>query len=162
MTLTEPSILLAIVIGAIGGFALDLVQDGGLRGPSFGPRDSTWFLSLGFLSNMCIGALAAVITYSLNPPAELLPFIALTATAGVGGSAILKSYVNGQVAAQATANAEALRADVSAAMHAASSPAAAAATAGPSLAAVPAEPGLARQLQDALNADTRRRQRVMA
>src|SRR5689334_5600093 len=115
--LAEPSILLAIVLGAVGGFALDLVQDGGLQWPSAGEQDVAQLsvkakvLALGSMSNIIIGAIAALITYALNPPTAILPFIVLTLTSGIGGSAILKSYINAKQAtdsekkaADATAN----------------------------------------------------------
>lgn len=82
----------AIVLGAIGGLGLGLLQEKGLEMPHWYTETSVNFADFGFISDVLVGALAAVITYAINPPAGLLQLLAITITAGIGGSAILKGY----------------------------------------------------------------------
>jgi hypothetical protein len=67
------------------------------------------FADLGFISDVLIGALAAVITYALNPPTGILQLIASATTAGIGGSAILKGYIKGTAVRQQANRAEMYR-----------------------------------------------------
>lgn len=56
------------------------------------------FADLGVISDILIGALAAVITFTVNQPIRVLQLVAATLLAGIGGNAILKSYIKGKEA----------------------------------------------------------------
>ena len=58
------------------------------------------FIDLGIWADVFIGILAAIIIYALNPPDGALQLIFITLTAGIGGSAILKSYIKGTQATE--------------------------------------------------------------
>jgi hypothetical protein len=112
VTIESGGILWAAILGAVGGFALGLLQDSGLEFPDLVSGKNGRFLKLGFLAPVAVGALAAVISYLLSLPKDLPQFIVLAITSGLGGSGILKGYVNGKKAVNAEANRQALRADV--------------------------------------------------
>ncbi|TET79482.1 MAG: DUF4257 domain-containing protein [Candidatus Cloacimonadota bacterium] len=88
-------ILVAIILGAVGGLGLGLLQEKGLEMPHWHRENSAKFADLGFVADVFIGSLAAVIVYALNPPVGIFQLLAITLTAGIGGSAILKSYIKG-------------------------------------------------------------------
>jgi len=102
-------LVVAAVFGAIGGFGLGLLQERGLEMPHLYSETGVTFADLGFIADVLIGALAAVITYALNPPAGLLQLLAATITAGIGGSAILKGYIKGTAAREQASRAEMYR-----------------------------------------------------
>jgi hypothetical protein len=88
----------ASVLGMVGGFAFGLLQEKGLAFPNLSADNGTTFLNLGFIADILVGALAAVITYGVSQPSQQLSMILASLTAGIGGRAILKGYINGQVA----------------------------------------------------------------
>jgi len=93
-------ILWAAVLGSLGGLGLQLLQEKGLELPHLNVEDDITFWNVGFVAPILVGALASVLVYTLNPPAtgEILRFIGTALAAGIGGQAVLKSYVNGQIA----------------------------------------------------------------
>ena len=112
MTIDSGGIWLAAILGAIGGFAIGWLQDSGLEFPSLVWNQTPRFLKLGVVGPIGVGALAAVISYLINLPKDLAPFIVLGLTSGLGGSGILKGYVNGKKASNAEANRQAFRSGV--------------------------------------------------
>ncbi len=102
-------LLLAVVLGAVGGLGLGLLQEKGLEMPHWYTETGVNFADLGFISDVLIGALAAIITYALNPPAGVLQLISSAITAGIGGSAILKGYIKGTALRQQANRAEMYR-----------------------------------------------------
>jgi hypothetical protein len=86
-------LVIAALLGAMGGFGLGLLQEKGIEMPHWYKETGVSFVDFGFISDVIIGAMAAVITYALNPPAGLLNLLAVTIAAGIGGSAILKGYI---------------------------------------------------------------------
>lgn len=103
-------LVMAGIFGAIGGFGLSLLQEKGLEMPHLYAETGVTFVDLGFIADVLIGALAAVITYALNPPAGTLQLLAATVTAGIGGSGILKGYIKGTAAREQAKRAEMYRA----------------------------------------------------
>jgi hypothetical protein len=90
--------------GAIGAFAADLVTDGG-RLERWRADASGW--ALGFLAKLIVGAVAALILLTLNPPGgSWLTLIGTALAAGVGGEALLLAIVAGRKADQAEAAAK--------------------------------------------------------
>jgi hypothetical protein len=77
---------------------------------------------LGFIGPIGVGALAAVISYLITLPKDFAPFIVLGLTSGLGGSGILKGYVNGKRVANAEANRQALRSGIEGVMVKANGP----------------------------------------
>jgi hypothetical protein len=104
-------LILAAVLGAVGGVGLGLLQEKGFEMPHWYRETETGvsFADLGFISDVLIGALAAVITFALNPPAGILQLISSAITAGIGGSAILKGYIKGTAVRQQANRAEMYR-----------------------------------------------------
>ena len=76
------------------------MQEKGLEMPRRYIDSHVKFIDMGFLADVFIGMLAAVIIYALNPPDSALQLIFITLTAGIGGSAILESYIKGTQATQ--------------------------------------------------------------
>ena len=68
-------LLLAAALGAVGGMGLGLLQEKGLEMPHWHNETGVNFADLGFISDIFIGALAAVIVYALNPPAGMLQLV---------------------------------------------------------------------------------------
>ncbi len=79
--------------GALGGLALGLMQERGLELPSVHRENNRSFYDLGFIADIIIGILAAVIVYGFNPPSTSSQLLSTSIISGVGGSGILKSYV---------------------------------------------------------------------
>ena len=100
----------AAALGAVGGFGLGLLQEKGLEMPHWYKETGVRFADFGFLADILIGALAAVIIYALNQPTGILQLIFATITAGIGGSAILKGYIKGTAAREQASLAEMYRA----------------------------------------------------
>lgn len=86
-------LLAAGLLGALGGLGLGLLQERGLELPHSTQESGIRFIDLGFIGDMLVGILAAVLMYALNPPEGLLQLIATGVPAGVGGSAVLKGYI---------------------------------------------------------------------
>lgn len=89
------ALMAAALSGALGGFGLGLVQEKGLALPRLIRESGVVFINLGFIGDMLIGALAAVLIYALNPPDSLLVLISTTIPAGIGGSGVFKGYLEG-------------------------------------------------------------------
>lgn len=85
-------------IGAVGGLGLGLLQEKGLEIPHLHREHGINFADFGFIADVLIGAMAAVIIYALNQPTGILQLVAVSLPAGIGGSAILKSYVKATTA----------------------------------------------------------------
>lgn len=160
------NLLWAVLFGALGGLGLQFLQEKGLELPHVHQEDGVTFWNFGLIAPILVGALAALITYALDPPGngDTLHFIGLTLVAGVGGQAILKSYLNGKVADQEANRAESLRAGVEAVqvqLRASTSRDTSAASAdAASRTALPGVSGAASQLESLLQADTRLQQRM--
>jgi hypothetical protein len=122
MTIDSGGIWWSAILGAVGGFALGWLQDSGLEFPSLVWNQTPRFLKLGVVGPIGVGALAAVISYLINLPKDFAPFIVLGLTSGLGGSGILKGYVNGRKALNAEANRQALRSGIEGVMVRASGP----------------------------------------
>lgn len=87
--------------GAVGAFAADLVTDGG-RLDRWRADANGW--ALGFLAKLVVGAVAALILQTLNPPGgSWLTLIGTALAAGVGGEALLLAIIAGRKADQAEA-----------------------------------------------------------
>jgi hypothetical protein len=97
---------LASVFGAIGGFGLGLLQEKGLEMPHTTKDSGVAFMDFGYIADIIVGAVAAVIIYAVNPPGGLLQMIAVTVTAGIGGSGILKGYIKDTAAKEQAKRAE--------------------------------------------------------
>ena len=103
-------LLAAAGLGAVGGFGLSLLQEKGLEMPHWDKQTGVKFVDLGFIADVLIGALAAVIIYTLDKPKEMLKLLSIAITAGIGGSAILKGYIKGTAARKQASLAEMYRA----------------------------------------------------
>jgi len=103
-------IIVAAGLGAVGGFGLSLLQEKGLEMPHWDKQTGVKFVDLGFIADVLIGVLAAVIIYALNPPIKILQLVSVAITAGLGGSAILKGYTKGSAARKQASLAEMYRA----------------------------------------------------
>lgn len=91
--------LAAAFFGALGGLGLGFLQNKGLEIPHISKEDEGRLIRLGFLHDVLIGAIAALVFYAMNPPDTPIRLVATGLTAGLTGSAILKGYVNGAVGA---------------------------------------------------------------
>jgi hypothetical protein len=80
---------------SLGGLGLGFLQEEGLEWP----HRVKGRIKLGFLDDVFIGAVAAIIFYAINPPSAPTRLVASTITAGPSGSAILKGYVNSAIEA---------------------------------------------------------------
>jgi hypothetical protein len=86
-------LMAAALFGGLGGFGLGLVQEKGLALPRPVRESGVTFVNLGFLGDVLIGAVAAVLMYALNPPDSVPGMIATTIPAGIGGSGVFKGYL---------------------------------------------------------------------
>jgi heme A synthase len=94
------TLLIAVLGGALGALAADLVTDGG-RIDRWKKDENGW--TLGFLGKLIVGSVAAVIMSSVNP-AEMWWELAGTALgAGVGAEAVLLSIIAARKAESAEA-----------------------------------------------------------
>lgn len=105
----------AFVCGAVGGLGLGLLQEKGLEMPHRYEDTGITFMDLGFIADILVGALAAIIVYALNQPAGVLQLFAAAITAGIGGSAILKGYIKDTAAREQARRAETYKAVATAA-----------------------------------------------
>src|SRR5947207_4619806 len=77
--------------GAIGAFAGDLAADAG-KLERWKRESNGW--TLGFVGKIVVGAVAAVLVLSLNPPGNSwLALIGTALAAGVGGDAVVTGFV---------------------------------------------------------------------
>jgi hypothetical protein len=102
-------LMTAALFGALGGFGLGLVQEKGLALPRPIRASGVTFVNLGFIGDVLIGALAALLMYALNPPDDLLGMIAITIPAGIGGSGVFKGYLESSKASMQATRAEMYR-----------------------------------------------------
>ena len=102
-------LMAAALFGGLGGFGLGLVQEKGLALPRPVHESGITFVNLGFIGDMLIGALSAVLMFALNAPGGLLEMIATTVPAGIGGSGVLKGYLEGTKATMQANRAEMYR-----------------------------------------------------
>lgn len=91
-------VLIVTACGLLGGFGLGLLHENGIELPRrrsvIGEDDQpTAYLDFGFLADVFVGAMAAVIVYALNPSAEPMQLIGTSLVSGLGGAGILKGYV---------------------------------------------------------------------
>lgn len=86
---------LAAALGAAGGLGLAVVQDRSLEWPArqAARGDQPARVVLGFISDLIVGAVAALVTYGVNPPSDAARFVSTLIVAGIGGTAILQSYI---------------------------------------------------------------------
>jgi hypothetical protein len=103
------NLMTAALFGALGGFGLGLIQEKGLALPRLIRESGTTFANLGFIGDVLIGALAAILIYALNPPDNLLGMIATTIPAGIGGSGVFKGYLESSKATMHASRAEMYR-----------------------------------------------------
>jgi hypothetical protein len=92
------TIVEVLLLGAIGGFVVNLLQDKGLYISALINKDDKKFLYFGFLADVIIGAIAALVVYGINPPTNILTIVVLGITSGIGGTAILMAYIKGKAA----------------------------------------------------------------
>ena len=76
-------IIVAAGLGAVGGFGLSLLQEKGLEMPHWYKETGVHFADLGFIADILIGALAAVIIYTLDQPNEMLQLLSVAITAAI-------------------------------------------------------------------------------
>ncbi|HLV43415.1 MAG TPA: DUF4257 domain-containing protein [Aggregatilineales bacterium] len=91
-------VLIAAVCGLVGGFGLGLLAENGIELPRRRSKiesdaSVTAYFDFGFLADVVIGAMAAVIVYALNPAATSVQLIGSSIVAGLGGAGILKGFV---------------------------------------------------------------------
>jgi hypothetical protein len=103
---TWSSLALAFFFGALGGLGFGLLQDKGLEIPSIVVENNKRFWDAGFFGEVLIGAIAGMLTYAISHPSGELSIIATALPAGIGGTAILRSYMSGRGATALKAVAE--------------------------------------------------------
>ncbi len=91
-------IAIAGLCGLLGGFGLGLLHENGIELPRRRRKleddnSQTAYFDFGFLADMFIGGLAAVVVYALNPPATGTQLIGTSLVSGLGGAGILKGYI---------------------------------------------------------------------
>ncbi|NYT17293.1 MAG: DUF4257 domain-containing protein [Methanomicrobiales archaeon] len=85
------------VLGAVGGVIFSLLMEKGLTFPfKVYENDKLTMINFGFLADVIIGGMAAVLVYALNPPLSPLTFVVIGITSGIGGKAILTGYIKGK------------------------------------------------------------------
>lgn len=103
------ALLIVVLAGAAGAFASDIVTDGGRI--EKGRREETGW-ALGFIGKMVVGAVAALILLTLNPPNDSWARLIGTAlSAGLGGEAILLAMVASRKAQEAESERDQARTD---------------------------------------------------
>jgi len=82
------------VLGAVGGIIFSLLMEKGLTFPfKVYENEKLVMINFGFLADLIIGGMAAVLVYALNPPVSQLTFVVIGVISGVGGKAILTGYI---------------------------------------------------------------------
>ena len=94
------TLLIAVLGGALGAFAADLVTDGG-RIDRWKRDESGW--TLGVLGKLIVGSVAALIMSSVNPAEMWWELAGTTLGAGVGAEAILLAIIAARKAESAEA-----------------------------------------------------------
>ncbi|NYT07813.1 MAG: DUF4257 domain-containing protein [Methanomicrobiales archaeon] len=83
-----------LVLGAVGGVIFALLMDKGLSFPfKVYDNDKLTMINFGFLADVMVGGVAAVVVYALNPPGSQLTFVVIGIAAGIGGKAILTAFI---------------------------------------------------------------------
>jgi len=96
------NLLLVLIAGVLGGLVHDVIY-GGFTAPELDKTGKAAMLKLGSIGDWVLGAGAAFVTYattyaSAAVAATDIQLAFLAFTSGIGGSAILKAYVNGKAA----------------------------------------------------------------
>jgi len=90
-----------LIIGVLGGLVHDILY-GGFTAPILDKSSKPTMLKIGSIGDWVLGAGAAFVTYATayatTAPSSSIQLGLLAFTSGIGGSAILKAYVNGQSA----------------------------------------------------------------
>jgi len=90
-----------LIIGLVGGLVHDILN-GSLTAPILDKSTAPTTLKIGSIGDLILGAGAAFVsyatTYSASSSLTFIQLSLLAFTAGIGGSAILKAYANGQSA----------------------------------------------------------------
>ncbi|HLA63981.1 MAG TPA: DUF4257 domain-containing protein [Rhodothermales bacterium] len=95
--------------GAVGGFAGDLAADGGKLARRKEDSDT---INLGWLAKPLIGAAAALIVLSLNPPVGWASLIGSALAAGIGGEALIQAILAGRRVQEAEQERDVVRQDM--------------------------------------------------
>jgi hypothetical protein len=98
------NLLLVLIVGVLGGLIHDVIF-GGFTGPELDKSGKAVVLKLGSIGDWVLGAGAAFVTYATTyataaTAATDIQLAFLAFTSGIGGSAILKAYVNGKAASE--------------------------------------------------------------
>jgi len=110
-------IVWVIIFGLAGGLAHELLN-GGFTFPLMEKKENApLFYKFGSLGEILLGAGAAFVTYASSTPSAFIQICLLGFISGIGGSAILKAYVNGQVSTKEQTKVSAARAYVAAHTH---------------------------------------------
>jgi hypothetical protein len=82
---------IAFLLGLLGGLAAELiVHKGGIEIPHAGDDENEkYLLNAGFVSNLILGAVAALAFFFVLDTSDPYKFVGATIGAGVGGSAVL-------------------------------------------------------------------------
>lgn len=94
----EYDILIAFILGLLGGFAAELIANKG--DIEFPHPSKTHYLDAGFVANMFLGGIAALAYFFVFETTDSYKFVGATIGAGVGGSAILtaiKEKISGAI-----------------------------------------------------------------
>lgn len=105
LTLTYSELAMCFVFGVIGGFVLDLfTYRGGIEFPRKRLEKETapgivsgklvTFLDLGFIADMIIGGVAAIVVLRFVSPTDSIQLATTSLVAGLGGSGIIGASVN--------------------------------------------------------------------
>ena len=108
------TLVLVLIVGAVGGLVHDIIY-GGFTAWELDRTGKPLSLKLGSVGDWILGAGAAFVTYATTyagavTPATDIQLAFLAFTSGIGGSAILKAYVNGKNADESETKIKAARA----------------------------------------------------
>src|SRR5208283_5880767 len=102
-----------LIIGVLGGLVHDILY-GGFTAPILDKSSKPTMLKIGSIGDWVLGAGAAFVTYATTYattlPSSTVQLGLLAFTSGIGGSAILKAYVNGKDATQSQTKVHAVKA----------------------------------------------------
>jgi hypothetical protein len=84
-----------LALGAVGAIIFALFMEKGLTPPYkvYDANGKVTLLNFGYFADLIVGGVAAVLVYALNPPVSTLTFVVIGIIAGIGGKAILTSYI---------------------------------------------------------------------
>jgi hypothetical protein len=84
-----------LVLGAVGAVIFALLMEKGLTLPYkvYDENGKVTMLNFGFFADLIVGSVAAVLVYALNPPVSTLTFVVIGVISGIGGKAVLTSYI---------------------------------------------------------------------